>query len=43
LIPEMENYNCEYSDEMLIKRWNISKEEWAFVDSKIKTIGGVDE
>ena len=43
LIPEMENYNCEYSDEMLIKRWNISEEEWAFVDSKIKSIGGVGE
>ncbi|MGB0265810.1 MAG: Eco57I restriction-modification methylase domain-containing protein [Candidatus Poseidoniaceae archaeon] len=43
LIPEMDDYNCKYTDKMLRKRWNISQEEWLFVDSKIKTIGDVDE
>ena len=43
LIPEMENYNCKYSDKMLRKRWKITQEEWTFIDSKIKTIGDVVE
>ena len=24
---------------MLIKRWGITEEEWAYIDSKIKNIG----
>ncbi len=26
-------------DELLCKQWSITKEEWKFIDSKIKTVG----
>lgn len=38
-IPHLENYDIEFSDEILRKRWNISDNEWNFIDSKIKNIG----
>lgn len=38
LIPHLEKYDGEYSDEMLIKKWSITDEEWEFIDSKIKDI-----
>jgi len=34
-IPDMGNYDCEYTDEMLIKRWGITQNEWAFIESRI--------
>jgi site-specific DNA-methyltransferase (adenine-specific) len=38
-IPDLGNYEGEYTDKLLIKRWNITDEEWSFIDSKIKNIG----
>jgi site-specific DNA-methyltransferase (adenine-specific) len=38
-IPNLGKYEGEYTDEMLMKRWNISTDEWAFIDAKIKNIG----
>lgn len=38
-IPDFGNYEGEYTDKMLIKRWGISADEWSFIDSKIKNIG----
>jgi site-specific DNA-methyltransferase (adenine-specific) len=38
-IPNLGNYDIEYSDEILRKRWNITDDEWNFIDSKIKNIG----
>jgi len=38
-IPDLGNYEGEYSDSLLIKRWGITDEEWNFIDSKIKNIG----
>jgi site-specific DNA-methyltransferase (adenine-specific) len=38
-IPHLENYDVEYTDEILRKRWNISVDEWNFIDSKIKSFG----
>lgn len=35
-IPDLGNYECEYTDEMLIERWGITDDEWTFIDSKIK-------
>lgn len=35
LIPALENYVGEYTDEQLIKRWDLSQEEWAYIDSRI--------
>lgn len=39
-IPDLGRYEGVYSDEMLCKRWGINKEEWAFIDSKIKDVAG---
>lgn len=37
-IPDLGKYEGIYTDEMLCKRWGITKEEWTFIDSKIKDI-----
>ena len=37
-VPDLGNYEGEYSDEILRERWNISEDEWQFIDSKIKDI-----
>lgn len=37
-IPHLENYNQEFTDDILRKRWNITEEEWDFIDSKIRDI-----
>ncbi len=37
-IPDLGKYEVIYSDEFLCKRWGITKEEWVFIDSKIKSI-----
>lgn len=37
-IPHLEIYDAEYSDDILRERWNISDDEWNFIDSKIKDI-----
>jgi site-specific DNA-methyltransferase (adenine-specific) len=31
-------YEGVYTDEMLCKRWDITMEEWEFIDSRIKSI-----
>jgi len=38
-IPDLGKYEGVYTDEMLCKRWGITKEEWTFIDSKIKAVG----
>lgn len=35
LVPDLGKYEGEYTDELLLKKWGISKEEWGFIDSKI--------
>lgn len=37
-IPDLGKYEGIYTDEILMKRWGISDEEWNFIDSKIKSI-----
>ena len=39
-IPHLEKYDCDFTDEMLIKLWGITEDEWLFIDSKISEIGG---
>jgi site-specific DNA-methyltransferase (adenine-specific) len=39
-IPDLGKYEGVYTDEMLCKRWGINKEEWAFIDSRIKDVAG---
>ena len=37
-VPDLGEYNRSYTDEYLIKRWNINKNEWSYIDSKISAI-----
>jgi site-specific DNA-methyltransferase (adenine-specific) len=37
-IPYLDKYHEEYTDEVLRKRWNITDDEWDFIDSKIKAV-----
>lgn len=37
-IPYLDKYNQEFTDETLKKRWNITDEEWKFIDAKIRNI-----
>lgn len=39
-IPDLETYSGEYTDELLRSKWHITDEEWAYIDSRIGTIGG---
>jgi site-specific DNA-methyltransferase (adenine-specific) len=35
-IPNLNKYDQEFNDDILRERWNITEEEWSFIDSKIK-------
>lgn len=35
-IPDLEKYNQTYSDDILRKMWNLTEEEWNYIDSRIK-------
>ena len=37
-IPYLEKYDIEYTDKILRERWDITDEEWEFIDSKIKAV-----
>ena len=39
-VPALDKYDIEYTDEILCKRWNITEEEWKYIDSRICNIGG---
>lgn len=41
-IPDLGSYKGIYNDEMLRNKWDITDEEWDFIDSKITTIDGDD-
>ena len=41
-IPDLGKYEGVYTDELLCKRWGINKDEWAFIDSKIKDVAGAE-
>lgn len=38
-IPDLKHYSGRYTDEMLIKMWDITPEEWDFIQSRINDIG----
>lgn len=38
-VPDFGKYEGVYTDELLCKRWGITKEEWKFIDSKVKAVG----
>ena len=37
-VPDLGKYSGTYTDDELRKRWNITNEEWEFIDSKISAI-----
>ena len=37
-VPDLGKYEGEYSDEMLCKMWDITDEEWAYIDSRITAV-----
>ncbi|MFT4644707.1 MAG: site-specific DNA-methyltransferase (adenine-specific) [Planctomycetota bacterium] len=37
-IPNLIAYDTNFSDDILRERWNITNEEWQFIDSKIKAV-----
>ena len=37
LIPDLGTYEGIYTDEILCAKWGINKDEWEFIDSKIKS------
>lgn len=41
-IPNLGKYEGIYTDEILCKRWGITKEEWNFIDSKIKSVSSTE-
>lgn len=41
-VPDLLHYNGEYTDEMLCDLWKISDEEWAYIDSRIKSPDSAD-
>ncbi|MDA9243384.1 Eco57I restriction-modification methylase domain-containing protein [Amylibacter sp.] len=42
-VPDIGNYQIEYTDSFLRKRWMITDDEWNFIDSKIKSSASNDE
>jgi site-specific DNA-methyltransferase (adenine-specific) len=38
-VPDMIDYDKEYTDEYLIKLFGITNEEWLYIDSKISAVG----
>lgn len=40
-VPDFKEYKQTYSDDLLCKELGITKEEWAFIDSKISSVEGV--
>ena len=41
-VPDLLHYSGEYTDEMLCNLWGISDEEWAYIDSRIKSPDSAD-
>jgi site-specific DNA-methyltransferase (adenine-specific) len=41
-VPDLGKYEGEYTDELLIKRWGITQEEWKLIDSKIRPMDNGD-
>jgi site-specific DNA-methyltransferase (adenine-specific) len=42
-VPDLGKYEGIYTDEMLMKRWGITEEEFAFIDSRIRNVDETSE
>ena len=38
-VPALEKYDIQFTDDILRERWNITEEEWTYIDSKIHNYG----
>ena len=41
-VPDLNKYEGVYTDEILIKKWGITQEEWEFINSRIKAVNDVE-
>ena len=41
-VPDLGIYSGAYSDALLCKEWGITKDEWDYIDSKIKAVGDIN-
>ena len=39
-VPDLEKYSGIYTDELLCEKWQITEQEWLYIDSRIASIGG---
>ena len=37
-IPDLGKYEGVYNDDVLRKKWNITEDEWQYIDSRIKAV-----
>lgn len=37
-VPHLGTYDIKYTDEILREKWNITSEEWQYIDFRIKDI-----
>jgi len=37
-VPDLGKYEIEYTDAFLRERWDITADEWEFIDYKVKSI-----
>lgn len=37
-VPHLKSYDKHFTDEILVREWSITSDEWAFIDSKIRDI-----
>jgi site-specific DNA-methyltransferase (adenine-specific) len=42
-VPDLGSYSGTYTDDMLREKWDITDDEWAFIDSRISTVGGTED
>jgi site-specific DNA-methyltransferase (adenine-specific) len=39
-VPDMGDYHTTFTDEILIKKWGLTDEEWSLIQSRIGEQGG---
>lgn len=42
-IPHLEDYDQEFTDELLRKRWSLSDNDWEIIDMKIKDVNDINK
>ena len=43
LVPDLGRYEGTYTDDILVKRWKITRNEWEYIDSKIRSTEATGE